>query len=276
MMRHSFATFSSGGAFAIPSARLESAGMGSRSSRRTPMVTHRAPQKASIDKFEILRAHPIFGKLGPQVIERLTSYAHIKTVAAGATVFQRGDAGDCLFAVCAGTIRISNRSTDGRDAVFNLINAGGIFGEIALLDGRERTADAQAVTDCDLMVINRRDFIPLVSGEPELALKLIEVLCDRIRHTSEQVEDIMFLALPARLAKTLLWLATNSKLVDSRRISITQREIGQIIGMTRESTNKQLRVWEERNWIKLERGSIVVLKPDSLAAVAAADPDDKG
>jgi CRP/FNR family cyclic AMP-dependent transcriptional regulator len=240
------------------------------------MVTHRAPQKASIDKFEILRAHPIFGKLGPQVIERLTSYAHIKTVAAGATVFQRGDAGDCLFAVCAGTIRISNRSTDGRDAVFNLINAGGIFGEIALLDGRERTADAQAVTDCDLMVINRRDFIPLVSGEPELALKLIEVLCDRIRHTSEQVEDIMFLALPARLAKTLLWLATNSKLVDSRRISITQREIGQIIGMTRESTNKQLRVWEERNWIKLERGSIVVLKPDSLAAVAAADPDDKG
>jgi CRP/FNR family cyclic AMP-dependent transcriptional regulator len=239
------------------------------------MVTRRAPQKASIDKFEILRAHPIFGKLGPQVIERLTSYAHIKTVAAGTTVFQRGDAGDCLFAVCAGTIRISNRSTDGRDAVFNLINAGGIFGEIALLDGRERTADAQAVTDCDLMVINRRDFIPMVSGEPELALKLIEVLCDRIRHTSEQVEDIMFLALPARLAKTLLWLAANSKLADSRKISITQREIGQIIGMTRESTNKQLRVWEERNWIKLERGSIVVLKPDSLAAVAAEDLDDK-
>ncbi len=239
------------------------------------MVTRRVPQKASIDKFEILRAHPIFGKLGPQVIERLTSYAHIKTVAAGTTVFQRGDAGDCLFAVCAGTIRISNRSTDGRDAVFNLINAGGIFGEIALLDGRERTADAQAVTDCDLMVINRRDFIPMVSGEPELALKLIEVLCDRIRHTSEQVEDIMFLALPARLAKTLLWLAANSKLVDNRKISITQREIGQIIGMTRESTNKQLRVWEERNWIKLDRGSIVVLKHDSLAAVAAEDSDDK-
>lgn len=237
------------------------------------MVTRRAPQRMSIDKIEILRAHPIFGKLGPQVIERLTSYANIKAVAAGTTVFQRGDPGDCLYAVCAGTIRISNRSTDGRDAVFNLINAGGIFGEIALLDGRERTADAQAVTDCDLMVINRRDFIPMVSSEPELALKLIEVLCDRIRHTSEQVEDIMFLALPARLAKTLLWLAANSKLADSRKISITQREIGQIIGMTRESTNKQLRVWEERNWIKLERGSIVVLKPDSLAAVSAADLD---
>jgi CRP/FNR family cyclic AMP-dependent transcriptional regulator len=237
------------------------------------MATRRAPQRTPIDKAEILRAHPIFGKLGPQVVERLTSYAHIKTVAAGTTVFQRGDPGDCLYAVCAGTIRISNRSTDGRDAVFNLINAGGIFGEIALLDGRERTADAQAMTDCDLMVINRRDFIPMVLGESDLALKLIEVLCDRIRHTSEQVEDIMFLALPARLAKTLLWLAANSKLADSRKISITQREIGQIIGMTRESTNKQLRIWVERNWIKLERGSIVILKPDSLASVAAADLD---
>ena len=222
------------------------------------MVSHRAPAKAAIDKSAILRAHPLFGKLGPQVIERLTSYSNIKTFAAGTTIFERGDPGDCLFAVCAGTIRISNRSSDGRDAVFNLINAGGVFGEIALLDGRDRTADAQAVTDCDLMVINRRDFIPMVSGEPDLALKLIELLCERIRHTSEQVEDIMFLDLPARLAKTLLWLAANSKLAEGRKVSITQREIGQIIGMTRESTNKQLRTWEELNWIKLERGSIVV------------------
>jgi CRP-like cAMP-binding protein len=238
------------------------------------MTARRVTPKTPIDKRAILRAHPIFGKLGPQVIERLTSYAHIRTVTAGTTIFQRGDVGESLFAVCAGTIRISNRSPDGRDAVFNLIEVGGIFGEIALLDGRERTADAQAVTDCDLMVINRRDFIPMVSAEPELALKLVEVLCERIRHTSEQVEDIMFLALPARLAKTLLWLAANSKLTEGRKVSITQREIGQIIGMTRESTNKQLRLWEDCEWIRLERGSIVILKPESLAAIAAANPDD--
>jgi CRP/FNR family cyclic AMP-dependent transcriptional regulator len=233
------------------------------------MVSHRTP----IDKRAILAAHPLFGRLGPQVVERLTSYAHTRTVAAGSTIFERGDPGDCLFAVCAGTIKISNRSSDGRDAIFNLINTGGIFGEIALLDGRDRTADAQAVTDCDLMVINRRDFIPMVSSEPGLALKVIEMLCERIRHTSEQVEDIMFLDLPARLAKTLLWLAANSKLADGRKVSITQREIGQIIGMTRESTNKQLRAWEELNWIKLERGSIVIVGPERLAAVAAADTD---
>jgi len=238
------------------------------------MALHPARSKPALDKRAILGAHPLFGQLGPDVIERLISYTHTKVVAAGTTIFEKGDPGDSLFAVCAGTIRIVNHSTDGRDAVFNLINAGGIFGEIALLDGRERTADAQAVTDCDLMVINRRDFIPMVSSEPDLALKLIEVLCARIRHTSEQVEDMMFLDLPARLAKTLLWLAANSKLADGGKVSITQREIGQIIGMTRESTNKQLRAWEERNWIKLERGSIVVLNSERLAAIAAADSDD--
>jgi CRP-like cAMP-binding protein len=234
-------------------------------------MVSRPGSKPALDKRAILRAHPLFGKVGPELIERLTSYAHTKAVPAGMTIFQKGDPGDCLFAVCAGTVKISNRSFDGKESVFNLINAGDIFGEIALLDGHERTADAQAVTDCDLMVINRRDFIPVVESHPKLALKLIEVLCARLRHTSGQVEDIMFLDLPARLAKTLLWLAANSKSGHGRKVSITQREIGQIIGMTRESTNKQLRAWEERNWIRLERGSVVLIDPDSLAAIAAAD-----
>jgi CRP/FNR family cyclic AMP-dependent transcriptional regulator len=237
------------------------------------MASQRAPQRGVTDKGAILRAHPLFGKLGAAIIERLTSYAHMKSVAAGTTIFKKGDPGDCVFAVCSGTVKVSNSSFDGRDAVFNLINPGGILGEIALLDGRERSADAQAVTNCELMVINRRDFIPMVSSEPGLALKLIEVLCERIRHTSEQVEDILFLDLPARLAKTLLWLAANSKLAEGRKVSITQREIGQIIGMTRESTNKQLRTWEDQNWIKLERGKIVIVNPERLASVAAADPD---
>ena len=238
-------------------------------------MSRHAPQKAITDKGAILRAHPLFGKLGSRVIERLTSYAHVKSVAAGTTIFEKGDPGDCFFAVCAGTVKISNRSSDGRDAVFNLINAGGVFGEIALLDGRERTADAQAVTNCELMLVNRRDFIPMVSGEPDLALKLIELLCERIRHTSEQVEDILFLDLPARLAKTLLWLEANSKLAAGGKLSITQREIGEIIGMTRESTNKQLRAWEDLKWLKLERGSIVIVNQERLAEVASAGSDER-
>src|SRR5690349_15022025 len=110
------------------------------------MTSRVASSKQAFDKQAILRAHPLFGKLGPDVIDRLASYARIKAVAAGTTIFRKGDAGDSLFAVCAGTVKISNQSSEGKDAVFNLINAGEIFGEIALLDGHERTAEAQALT----------------------------------------------------------------------------------------------------------------------------------
>ena len=102
----------------------------------------------------------------------------------------------------------------------------------------------------------------------------MEVLCARLRHTSEQVEDVLFLDLPGRLAKTLLQLTEAAKPSQARRIAITQREIGQMIGMSRESTNKQLRDWEDRNWVRLERGSVVVLEPDALAAVARAHSEE--
>jgi len=150
-----------------------------------------------------------------------------------------------------------------------MIPVGGIVGEIALLDGRPRTADAFAVSDCELMQIDRRDFVPLLTENPEIALKLIEILCGRIRHTSAQVEDITFLNLPGRLAKTLLWLSAQSDSPQTRKVSMTQREIGQIIGMSRESTNKQLREWEDKKWLKLERGGVVVLDPRPLTEIAA-------
>jgi CRP/FNR family cyclic AMP-dependent transcriptional regulator len=232
---------------------------------------------AAFDKRAVLREHPLFGGLSSEVIDRLASYAHTKAVAAGSTIFAKGDPGNSLFAVCTGTVKISNHSADGKDAVFNLINAGEIFGEIALLDGQPRTAEAHALTDCELMLIDRRDFIPLVKSQPDIALKLIEVLCGRLRRTSEQVEDVLFLNLPARLAKTLLWLASRSKApAQNRKVAITQREIGQIIGMSRESTNKELRAWEDNKWVRLERGGVVVLAPDKLAQIAEADVDNDG
>lgn len=233
------------------------------------MTSRGGGAKVVFDKQAILRAHPLFGPLGADAITRLASYAHTKSFVSGARIFEKGDPGTSLFAVCSGTVKISNQSTGGKDAVFNLIPAGGIFGEIALLDGQARTADAFALTNCELMVIDRRDFVPLVSQNPEIALKLIEILCQRIRRTSEQVEDVTFLDLPGRLAKTLLRLSADSG-TQTRKVSITQREIGQIIGMSRESTNKQLREWEENKWVKLERGGVVVLDRRPLVEIVEA------
>ena len=198
------------------------------------------------------RRHPLFRELPLKHIERLSSMPLPEPIRAE-------------------TVRIGVPSRDGREAVFNLIRQGEVFGEIALFDGRPRTATATAMTDCELMVIDRGNFVNLLENQPEIALKLIGVLCTRLRHTSEQVEDILFGDLSERLAKLLLRLTRRIEFEASGsngRILITQREIGQMIGSSRESTNKQLQEWKGRNWIRIERGSITVLAPEALAAIA--------
>jgi CRP-like cAMP-binding protein len=167
-------------------------------------------------------------------------------------------------------VKVISFSAQGKYAVLNVLSAGDIFGEIALLDGGERTADVIAITDCKLIVIERRDFLPLVHSSPDISQKLIEILCARLRNTSRQVEEVMFLDLSAKLAKTLLRLRENA---GGDRISLTQSEIAQIIGASRESTNKQLRDWENLKWIHLERGEIVLLDIASLAAIADGRQD---
>jgi CRP/FNR family cyclic AMP-dependent transcriptional regulator len=221
------------------------------------------------DKLALLQRHPLFGVLGTDLLKRLSAQATIRRIKRGTEIFEKGDPGTALFAVHAGTVKIGVPSADGREAVFNLMREGEIFGEIALLDGRPRTAGAITMTDCELMVIERRDFIAFVHQYPEVALKLIEVLCARLRLQSERFEEATFLNLPTRLARTLLRLLADAdpKPPDGK-LAITQLQISQMVGTSRESTNKQLRAWSKRRWVRLERGSIFVLNPDALAAIA--------
>ena len=227
-----------------------------------------AELKGHVDKRTFLSAHPFFKGLKPELIDQVGSHAITRVVKAGTVIYGKGDPGDSLFAVITGTVQISVPSVEGKDTVFAQLAAGEIVGEIALLDGRPRSADVAAVTDCELMVINRRDFVPLIHDHPELAFRLIDILCEKLRRTNDQVERVTFLDLPTRLAKVLLQLVQSS--AEGRKISLTQRAIGQMIGMSRESTNQQLRNWEERRWVRLERGSIVVVALDKLGAVATA------
>jgi CRP/FNR family transcriptional regulator, cyclic AMP receptor protein len=226
------------------------------------------PARRAADAFALLRSHPFFSSLPRASTEQLASYFTKRSVQRGTTIFRKGDAGTELIAILSGSIRISSPAADGREAVLNVIREGEILGEIALLDGRPRTADAIAMSDCELMAIERREFIGFLRKQPEFAFKLIEILCARLRRTSEQVEDLMFLDLPARLAKAIMRLADDTGGPWPRKISLTQRELSQLIGVSRESTNKQLRFWAQTGWIRLERGSIVVIKPDALANVA--------
>jgi CRP-like cAMP-binding protein len=240
----------------------------------TSIARDRSSTGGATDKASLLRNHPLFCEFTPPILERISTYIKRRSVPKGTTIFEKGDAGVGLIGVVSGSVKISVTSADGRDIVLNIIRPGEVFGEIALLDGRARTANAAAMSDCELIVIERREFIPFLRSEPDVTLKLMEILCSRLRKTSEQVQDMTFLNLSTRLAKTLLRLTANAgSSKPAARVAITQREISQIVGRSRESTNKQLRAWARRGWIRLERGSVTVLKTDKLAGLAATGSD---
>jgi CRP/FNR family transcriptional regulator, cyclic AMP receptor protein len=236
-----------------------------------------AARPVASSKLAVLRKHPIFCDLDPEALDQLSRYAKYTTLKRGTTIVSKGDPGNSLIAVISGTVKISVSSPDGRSAILNLIGPGEIFGEVAVLDGLARTADATANTNCEIYIIDRREFLPFVRSQPALAMKLIELLCMRLRWTSDQVEQVILQNLPGRLASALIRLTEKHKLAPGgRTIAVTQQEISEMVGMTRESINKQLRIWSTRNWVRLEHGAIVVLNAEPLQTLAEAGSGDVG
>jgi CRP/FNR family transcriptional regulator, cyclic AMP receptor protein len=232
-------------------------------------------RQGTSSKLAVLRRHPIFCDLDADAFEQLCRYAKPATLKRGATIYSKGDPGNSLYVVISGTAKMSISSPDGRSAILNLIGPGEIFGEIALLDGRERTADATANTNCEVFIIDRREFIPFVRSQPALAMKFIELLCTRLRWTSDQVEQVILQDLPGRLASALIRLTERHKAAQGgRSIAVTQQEISEMVGVSRESINKQLRAWAARNWVRLEHGAIVVLDVGPLQEIAGSGTED--
>src|SRR3979409_1636439 len=226
-------------------------------------------------KMSVLRKHPIFCDLEPEAFDQLCRYAKHITLKRGATIVSRGGAGKSLVAVISSTVKISISSAEGRSAILNLIGPGEIFGEVAVLDGLARTADATANTNCEIYVIDRREFLPFVRSQPPLAMKFIELLCTRLRWTSDQLEQVILQNLPGRLASALIRLTEKHKLAPGgRTIAVTQQEISGMVSSTRGSIQKQLRAWAARKGVRLEHGAIVVLDAESLQALAVAGGDD--
>ena len=219
----------------------------------------------SIDRSALLARTHLFGELRDAVRNRVASYSVVKAFPRGKAIFGKGDDGGALFVVGDGVVQMSVPSLEGKSAVYSHIGAGEVFGEIALLDGSSRTTDAVAFTDCTLVVIERRDFLQTLHEQPEIAMRVIELLCARLRRTTQQVEDLMFLDLKRRVAKTLLVMSSGSM----QALTITQTDLSQIVGMSREMVNRQLQVWDREGWISLGRRRISVLKPECLEQLLA-------
>jgi len=218
------------------------------------------------ERRQLLRQSALFSRLPDEEADAILQHAIVRRYAASAPIFAKGDPGTSMMAVLSGRVVISSPSLEGRQVTLNVIREGEIFGEIALLDGKERTADAIAMTDCELLVVARRSFLPLLE-RPALTRELINVLCDRLRRTSEQVEDLLFLDVESRVAKTLLRLADDAGApLPGARIALgmSQRELGNLVGASREKVNKQLQAWRRAGIIGIEKDTIVIRDPAAL------------
>ena len=223
---------------------------------------------ATIDKRSLLANLPLFGKLAPEELDRLVAYMRLVRYPARTVLFRKGDPGSNMMVVVRGRVKVCSHSEDGKELVLNLINPGEVVGEIALLDGADRTADAVTLTDTELLVLERRDFVPFLQRHPDACMRLFAVLCERLRRTSELLEEALFLEGSSRLAKRLAHLAEvfGKPVPGGVRIDIplSQQQLGSMVGMSRESMNKQLKQWWQEGLIRVEEGRYILTDLEAL------------
>lgn len=229
---------------------------------------------ALVDRRAMLAQHFLLAQLDDESLDSLLAVASERHFTNNQVIFQKGDPGTSMMAVLDGRVRISAYSEDGREIILNMIEPGQLFGEISLLDGKERSADATAMGKTTLLVLDRRDFVPFLEQNPKIMIRLFDVLCDRVRQTSEMVESIAFLDFGARLAKLLLQMAENYGKENDQglliNLRISQSDLGNLIASTRESVNRQLNAWVQEGIITLEQGRIVILDREMLQLTAQA------
>ncbi len=210
----------------------------------------------------MLVGHFLFSGLASDEIDKILTNSLVRPVKKNSTLFVKGDEGDRLFAILKGRVKISVVSEEGREIVLAVMREGDFFGEIAFLDGCHRTADATVIEEAEIMSISRADFFPLVESHPEIYLKIIQILCDRLRITNETIEDSIFLTIPARVAKTLLKLGASYGQEQNGRIHfnirISQQELANIIGTSREVVNRHIRQLQNDKVISVEERHIII------------------
>jgi CRP/FNR family transcriptional regulator, cyclic AMP receptor protein len=226
------------------------------------------------EKRQIFERHFLLGKLTPGEVDTLLAYSRVERYPATTEIYAKGSPGNSMMLVLRGTAKMSSVSAEGKEIVLNIMNPGDLFGEIALLDGGERSADAVAMTDCELLVLNRRDFMPILEHRADICMMLLRILCQRLRQTSEQVEDVLFRHLESRVAKALVLLAESATLHgvpgSPVELHVSQRELGAIAGGSRESVNKILQSWHKAGWIELGKGTILIRDLNAIARLVTS------
>jgi CRP-like cAMP-binding protein len=223
------------------------------------------------DKRAWLADLDLFRKLRADELDRLMPFTRWAHHQAHTILFRKNDPGSSLMVVCKGRVKICTHGECGKELVLDMFGPGDVFGEIALLDGSPRSADAVTIDECGLLVLDRRDFIPFLREHPDATVRMLEVLTHRLRRTTELLEDVAFCEGPTRLARRFMRLAEFSgRAVDEGvfvDMALSQQQLGDMVGMTRESINKQLKQWRDKGLIDWNRGYYTIRNLEGLSNI---------
>jgi CRP-like cAMP-binding protein len=228
-----------------------------------------------IDRRGLLSRISILSPLEPREIDDLLKITITKRLRAGEILFRKGAEGSQAYAVMSGRLKVTASGEDGKEIVLRILDPGEVVGDIALLDSGPRSATVSAIEAAELLVLQRRDFLPFLERRPKVAVKLLARLGGWLRSLSEQLEDTLFLSIRARLAKKILALAASygEPVAGGTRVTmrLSQSELANMVGATRESVNKELRRFSKHGAIRVENRYITVLDEEALHSASGYD-----
>jgi CRP-like cAMP-binding protein len=211
---------------------------------------------------DLLAQLPLFQGVEPAVLTALERASLHKRIAKGAYLFFRGDPAEHFYLLLAGRIIIGLTSIDGRELIINVMQPGDFFGELGLLTGQPRSANALAGAASELVAVPRRAFLEVLESEPAVARRLLEVTAERLGRTSDFENSLAFLDAQARLARLLLDLDNENEALGY--ITISQEELARRSGLIRQTVAKALGQWRRNGWLLTGRGHIVLLNHNAL------------
>lgn len=216
----------------------------------------------------IISRIPLFEGLNPEEQEELRAMMTQTTLRRGETLFNEGDPGDRLYILLSGKVKLGHASPDGRENLLAVLGPGEIVGELTLFDPGPRSTTATAVAPTEMLTLDHSQLMAYVESHPQLAKDMLRALAQRLRRTNTALADLVFSDVPGRVAKALLDLADRfgSKTEDGVHVphDLTQEELAQLVGASRETVNKSLAEFVSRGWIRLEGRAVTLLDVDRL------------
>ena len=218
---------------------------------------------------EVLRKAGLFQGVDPEDAEALAEQFEIFEAPRGTILFHEGEPGDSLYIVLGGKVKLGRRSSDGRENLVAIMGPADQFGELSIFDPGPRTATATVVTDARLARLPKPALQKWVQERPQIAMQLLRVVARRLRRTNTMLADLIFVDVPGRVAKQLLQLEQRFGTVDGGQLRVThdltQEELAQLVGASRETVNKALADFAQRGWLRLEGKSVVILDRERLS-----------